>query len=311
MADLAVLILTRNEEAHIARALRSVAAIAREVVVVDSGSTDRTREIAESLGARVLIHPFVNYAKQFQWGLDNAEFRAGWIMRLDADEVVEADLAAEIEQRLPTLPPEVAGVNLKRKHIFMGRWIRHGGRYPLVLLRIWRRGAGRIEDRWMDEHIVLSSGQTVTFAGGFADINLNDLTYFVDKHNRYATREALDVLGRKLALFDPDALRPAGQASWKRLLKEKIYNRLPFGLSTFLYFLYRYLLRLGFLDGAEGAIYHGLQGGWYRFLVGAKVRELEQCIAPCRSREERLAALARATGYDLGTQVSLGEGTSA
>jgi glycosyltransferase involved in cell wall biosynthesis len=299
MADLGVLILTYNEEIHIARALRSVASIAREVVVVDSGSTDRTREIAESFGARVLPHPFVNYAKQFQWGLDNADFQSGWIMRLDADEVIEPDLAAEIERRLPTLPAEVTGVNLRRKHIFMGRWIRHGGRYPLILLRIWRRGVGRIEDRWMDEHILLSEGRTALFYGGFADINLNDLTYFIDKHNRYATREAIDVIVRRLNLLEEDAPSPSGQASIKRFLKEAIYNKTPFQLGALSYFIYRYVFRLGFLDGTEGAVYHGIQGGWYRFLVGSKVVELERRLAEFAGTDERLEELSRATGYSL------------
>src|SRR6185369_17361847 len=138
------------------------------------------------------------------WALDHAPITADWVMRLDADEVIEPELAGEIAERLSGLSPSIAGVNLKRKHIFMGRWIRHGGRYPLVLLRIWRRGFGRIEDRWMDEHMIVSGGRTVTLDGGFADHNLNDLTFFTDKHNKYATREAIDVLNRRLHLFCRD-----------------------------------------------------------------------------------------------------------
>ncbi|MGH6957431.1 MAG: glycosyltransferase family 2 protein [Caulobacteraceae bacterium] len=300
MADLAVLILTHNEELHIERALRSVMGVAREVTVVDSGSTDRTVELAAALGARVLTHPFENYARQFQWGLDNAGFRSDWVLRLDADEVIEPDLAEEIERRLPDLPADVTGVNLKRKHIFMGRWIRHGGRYPLILLRLWRRGGAHIEDRWMDEHMVLDRGRSVTFEGGFADANLKDLTYFIDKHNRYATREAIDVLIAKYGLSAaPTAALASPQAALKRGVKVGVFNRAPFPLGPCVYFLYRYLARLGVLDGMEGLIYHGLQGGWYRFLVGAKVRELERLIAPVAGRQARLAALARATGHAL------------
>ena len=173
LPSLAVIILTYNEERHIARALASVAGIASETIVIDSFSTDRTVELARANGAVVLQNKFVNQAKQFQWALDNAPISATWIMRLDADEVIEADLAARIRDELPRLNEEVVGVNLKRKHIFLGRWIRHGGRYPLVLLRIWRRGHGRVEDRWMDEHVVVWGGRTITFDGGFADHNLN------------------------------------------------------------------------------------------------------------------------------------------
>ncbi|HUZ13464.1 MAG TPA: glycosyltransferase family 2 protein [Caulobacteraceae bacterium] len=300
MADLAVMVLTYDEEVHIGRALRSVASIARELVVIDSGSTDRTVEIAKGLGARVLSHPFVNQARQFQWGLDNAGLSSGWVMRLDADEVIEPDLAAEIERRLPELPAAVAGVILNRKHIFMGRWIRHGGRYPMLLLRIWRNGAARVEDRWMDEHVVLDRGATVRFKGGFADVSLHDLSHFIDKHNRYATREAIEVVMRK---YEPPPFRHAspltGQARLKRNIKERIYNALPFPFAALCYLFYRYFLRLGFLDGVEGLIYHVLQGGWYRFLVGAKTTEMERLVTPCANRGERLNVLSKIAGFDL------------
>ncbi|HLH94769.1 MAG TPA: glycosyltransferase family 2 protein [Xanthobacteraceae bacterium] len=296
-----MVILTYNEERHIARALDSVAGIAREVFVVDSFSTDKTAELAKARGAAVLQSRFINYAKQFQWALDNAPITASWIMRLDADEVIEPDLADRIRDELPKLPDDVVGINLKRKHIFLGRWIRHGGRYPLVLLRIWRRGHGRIEDRWMDEHMIVSGGRTVTFEGGFADHNLNDLTFFTDKHNKYATREALDVIIARRNLLARDAgLSAEGssfQAAVKRLVKEKIYNRIPYQIAAPAYFLYRMIVQLGFLDGKEGLVYHALQGLWYRFLVGAKVDELERAIAGLDDPAEIRAALRRLTGF--------------
>lgn len=300
-APLTVVILTHNERLHIARALDSVKDIASQLVVVDSGSSDDTVSIAEARGARVLRNPFVNHARQFQWALENAGITGEWVMRLDADEIVEPDLASEIARALPTLPPDVAGVVLKRKHIFMGRWVRHGGRYPLLMLRIFRRGKGHVEDRWMDEHIVVREGRTVVFEGGFADHNLNDLTYFVDKHNRYATREALEVLNQRLALFPRDESLNAGnaslQASFKRRAKEKVYNRIPFTVSSTLYFLWRYVFQLGFLDGRSGLVYHFLQGWWYRFLVGAKVMELEQAIAHLSDKHDIALELQRLTGH--------------
>jgi glycosyltransferase involved in cell wall biosynthesis len=306
MNSLAVVILTHNEEKHIARALASISSIAAQVFVVDSGSTDQTVEIAVGHGAFVLKNKFINYANQFQWALDNAPLSADWVMRLDADEIIEPDLVAEIANKLPLLPADVAGVNLKRKHIFMSRWVRHGGRYPLVLLRIWRRGLGRIEDRWMDEHMVVWGGRTVTFDGGFADHNINDLSFFTDKHNKYATREAIDVLNQRLGLFARDeALNTESasfQASFKRWAKERVYNRLPFTLSATLYFLWRYIFQLGFLDGRSGLVYHFLQGYWYRFLVGAKLMELERAIAHLTDKAEICAELSRLTGHRLVAQ---------
>lgn len=304
--SLTAIILVRNEELHLARALQSLESIAEYVFVIDSYSSDRTVEIAELHGAIVLQNKFVNYAKQFQWALDNAPIKSEWVMRLDADEIIEADLQNEIRAKLPNLPDNVAGVNLKRKHIFMDRWVRRGGRYPLVLLRIWRHGQGRIEDRWMDEHMVVWGGKTVTFDGGFADHNLKNISFFTDKHNWYATREAVDVLNQRLNLFAKDegvtTENSSFQASAKRFIKEKIYNRIPFTISSLCYFLYRYIFQLGFLDGRSGLVYHFLQGYWYRFLVGAKLMELEKAIAGLTDKDAIRAELENQTGLDLGSK---------
>ena len=311
---LAVIILTYNESLHIARALDSIKGIASEVFVIDSGSKDDTVHIAAERGAQVLYHPFVNQAKQFQWGMDNSPLTAQWVMRLDADEIIEPNLAKEIAEKLPLLSADVTGVNFKRKHIFMDRWVRHGGRYPLRMLRMFRRGKGRIEDRWMDEHITVTDGRTVTFEGGFADHNLNDLTYFTDKHNKYATREAIEVLNHRLQLFSHGEALKSGsasfQASFKRWAKERVYNRIPFTLSATLYFLWRYIFQLGFLDGRSGLVYHFLRGYWYRFLVGAKLLELERAIAHLTDKGEICAELSRLTGHKLVAQTLTPNGRS-
>lgn len=298
--SLAVVILTYNEALHLPRALSSVATIARSCHVIDSGSTDDTIAIAEAAGAEVLYHPFRHQADQFQWAIDHIATDAEWILRLDADEIIEPDLAERIRIELPALGSDVAGVTFDRKHIFMDRWIRRGGRYPLTLLRIFRRGKGRIEQRWMDEHIVVEEGRTVHFGGGFADHSLEDLSFFTDKHNRYATREAIDVLIRRHALEESDEAlsmdSSSRQAALKRRIKERIYNHLPLWVGPFCYFFYRYVFQLGFLDGREGLIYHFLQGFWYRFLVGAKVMELERALSSCASTEHKLRELERLTG---------------
>jgi glycosyltransferase involved in cell wall biosynthesis len=302
-ASVAVIILTFNEECHIARAINSVRSFAKEIFVIDSGSKDRTVQISQDLGAVVFENKFVNQAQQFEWALNNAPISSSWIMRLDADEIIEPDLVDTIERELPKLSGDIVGINLKRKHIFMGRWIRWGGRYPIVLLRIWRRGHGYIEKRWMDEHITVEGGRTVVFEGGFSDENLNDLRSFVEKHNKYATREAIEVLNQRRSLWASRSVLTVRTASFKsavvRFAKERIYNRIPFQISALSYFLYRYFLRLGFLDGTEGLIYHVLQGFWYRFLVGARVFELEQQINPDDSIESQKAQLARITGLDV------------
>lgn len=305
-ASIAIVILTYNEVRHLPRALDHVSGFAQEIFVVDSFSTDGTVALAQARGAVILQHPFQNQAKQFEWALENAPITAEWVMRLDADEIVEPDLAEEIVKRLPQLPPDITGINLNRKTIFQGRFIRHGGRYPLMMLRIWRRGKARIEDRWMDEHMYLTEGRCISFRGGFADHSLIDLGEFIDKHNRYASREALEVVSRHLHLFDQRGVDLAGestaqQVKIKRFFKEAIYNLLPYEISSITYFVYRYVIRLGFLDGRSGLVYHLLQGFWYRFLVGAKVRELEAALRDASTDDEIRAAIARVTQIQLVT----------
>jgi len=298
---LTVIVLTYNEEIHIGRCLASVEPVAEKIVVVDSYSTDRTIEIARSMGAIVLQNPFRTQSDQFRWALENVQIDSPWIMRIDADEIIGADLVAEIQLKLPQFGPDIVGINLKRKHIFMNKWIRHGGRYPVTLLRLWRTGHGRVENRFMDEHMIVWGGNTVVFEGEFADWNLNDLTYFTDKHNKYATREAIEVLNQKYGLFERDSALNATSASTnafaKRWIKEKIYNRLPFWFGPLVYFLFRFFVQLGFLDGRPGLIYHFLQGFWYRFLVGSKVVELEMHLDVMATNELRIRALETLTGY--------------
>lgn len=303
MLGITVIILTFNEEMHISRAIDSVRGIADEVLVVDSFSTDRTTDIARELGARVVFNKFINQAVQFQWALDNADIKYSWVLRLDADEVIEADLAHEILCKLPSIDDEVTGVQFNRKHIFMGRWIRRGGRYPLMLLRLWRHGFGKVENRWMDEHVEILSGKVIAMRGGFCDINLNDLSYFISKHNSYATREAVQVLIEKYDLLSDglslnESVLPQG-ARLKKNIKSLFYNRMPIGVGPFLYFMWRYVFQLGFLDGKEGLVYHFLQGFWYRFLVDAKKFEFEREISNASSNEERIDRLSALTGYIL------------
>jgi glycosyltransferase involved in cell wall biosynthesis len=301
--SLTVVILTYNEELHIERAIRSISMIARQVIVVDSFSTDRTLEIAQTFDVSVFQNKFVNQAQQFQWAMEHCPIKSDWVLRLDADEYLEDKLVAEVAARLPYIGENVTGIYLRRKQIFMGRWIKHGDRYPLNLLRLFRVGKGRVEQRWMDEHIVVDSGDTVIFRYDFADANLHNISWWIDKHNKYATREAIEVLLGKYDLLQDDAatVRNAllSQTWFKRIIKETIYNRMPLFWGSTLYFLYRYIICLGFLDGKEGAAYHFMQGFWYRFLVEIKLLELDRELYKLNDKESRLQRLEELTGYSL------------
>jgi glycosyltransferase involved in cell wall biosynthesis len=275
-----LIVLTFNEEKQIERCISSAKDICSEIFIIDSFSTDNTKSISERLGAKVIQHQWPgNQAKQFNWGLENLPIKTEWILRLDADEYILPELAIEIKEKLSKLDKEASGIILKRRVYFMNRWIKHGGYYPTNLLRLWRYGSGKFEDRWMDEHVKLDIGKTVTFQNDFVDDNLNNLTWWSLKHNNYATREAVDLLNIKYKFLKSDSidseLSPQ-QDKRKRWLKENLYTSIPLFLRPFLYFIYRYIFRLGFLDGIPGLIWHFLQGFWYRFLVDAKIYDIER-----------------------------------
>jgi len=267
---LAAIILTKDEERDLPRCLQSVQAIASEVYVVDSGSTDATREIAQRAGARFLSHPFTNHATQFNWALDNVPSETDWILRIDADERLSPQLQAELAHRLAAAPPDVAGFACPRLTRFLGRAIRWGDTYPVWLVRVWRRGAGRCEDTWMDEHIVLA-GRVERLKGDLIHEIPKSLSEWTRKHDWYADRECKDILS---ASANSQPL--TGQPGVRRALKHGVYLKLPLFARAFLYWFYRYFLKLGILDGKEGLIYHFLHAFWYRFLVDAKLLEINK-----------------------------------
>lgn len=275
MADLTALILTKNEEKNIEYCIRSIRPVAQRIVVIDSFSTDNTVEIARGLGAEIHQHEFLNYAKQFRYGMEIADIQTTWVLRIDADERLTAESAAEInalcEQHTHT---DVNGLVLRFEVTFMGKKLRHGGIYPFRKLLVFKYGKGQIEDRNMDEHIVLSEGRSVEVRNDSEHHDYKDLTYWTSKHNWYSSREVLDYYAFRDDPREGAALN--AKARMKRFIKFRIYYRLPMGMRAHLYYWYRYYWKLGFLDGKEGKIYAFLQAYWYRFLVDAKIYEREK-----------------------------------
>ncbi|MBI2685999.1 MAG: glycosyltransferase family 2 protein [Acidobacteria bacterium] len=277
---IAAIVLTKNEERDLPACLESLRGLADEVYVIDSGSTDRTVAVAEEFGARVLAHPFASYAPQFNWALDNIPTNAEWILRIDADERISPKLRDELLAACDSVTAEVAGVMIPRRIRFLGKDIRYGDSYPVWLLRVWRKGIGRCEDTQMDEHMVLQTGTTIKVSGDLIHDIPKDLNEWTNKHNWYASRECQDI---QTLLRNAGSLE--GQAGRKRWLKQNVYLHLPPFYRACLYWFYRYILRLGFLDGREGLIYHFLQGFWYRFLVDAKLHEARLSARRLDARE--------------------------
>ena len=295
-ARICAIILTKNEAQHIARCIESIIADVAHIIVVDSGSTDETVAIAKRLGAQVHFNPWVNYATQFNHGLGLIPADADWVLRIDADETLDAGWADKITSVL-NQDGAIKGIAFRRYMRFRGKTIRHGGCVTWQL-RLFEKRSGRCEARWMDEHITVT-GAVANVPVALVDDNLNDLRWWTEKHIGYADREAVDLLLAQQANDNGHAPQSmVMQARVKRFVKNRIYKRLPTSLRAMLYFLLRYFVLLGFLDGAKGLQFHFLQGLWYRYYTDIRLNEIQSL-----RKSEGLAleeAIGRITGLSVG-----------
>jgi glycosyltransferase involved in cell wall biosynthesis len=267
---LGVAILTLNEEANIAYALKSVCGWADEVLVLDSGSTDRTLEIINGFPCRKVVHPFVDYGKQRNVALNLLRDSVEWVLFLDADERVPAELKAEIDSEICGMP-RFAGYFVRFRLIWQGRWIRRGY-YPTWILRLVRAQVATCEERSVNEHLSVI-GPTGRLDGDLIHEDRKDIGSWIEKHNRYATREAEEaiVAGERETYLDAKLWgTPPERTRWLRV---RVWNRLPPIARPFAYFGYRYFLRGGFLDGTPGLTYHFLQALWFQLLIDLKYLE--------------------------------------
>ena len=246
--------------------------------MVDSGSADRTREIARAAGCRVFEHPFENYALRRNWAFDHLPVGAPWTLCLDADARLTPELVDEIKETLSGDAP-IDGYMLRKRTIFMGRWLRHGGQYPAYHLRLFRSGRGRCEARLYDQHFVVD-GPVGRLRNDYVDVITSDLATFVARHNRWAELEAEEILARRAgAARSGRAVAPVltGTAiERRRFLRTRVYLRFPPFVRPFLFWFYGYVLRLGFLDGIEGLVFYTLQRFWFRFLIDARIWERQR-----------------------------------
>tara|TARA_Y100000589_G_scaffold295274_1_gene301580 strand:+ start:13788 stop:14624 length:837 start_codon:yes stop_codon:yes gene_type:complete len=247
-----VLIITKDEEVNLPYCLRALQGWTNRIFVVDSGSTDRTRTIAEELGAEVFEHAWEGYAAQKNWALDTLPLEADWILIVDADEVITPELRSQLQAvaaRAPDAVPE-SGFYLNRLFYFLGRPIRHCGYHPSWNLRFFKRGAGRYEEREVHEHLLID-GSVGWIRTPMEHRDRRGLETYIAKHNRYSTLEAREMVAGLRG--DGDRLDPSltgNQLQKRRWIKERLYARLP--MKWLLRFLYMYVLRLGFLDGLTG-----------------------------------------------------------
>jgi glycosyltransferase involved in cell wall biosynthesis len=270
-APLSVVILTLNEEKNIAAAVKSVIGWSEGVFVVDSGSSDDTVKLAEALGARVSYHPFTGYSDQRNWALKNLPYPSPWAFFVDADERPSRKLKEEIT-RLLNSGTDCDGFFIKRKFIFLSRFIKHGGYYPVWLLRLFKHKKAVCDSRRVNEHFLVSGKLRRIERGDLIHQDRRDISFWIEKHNRYSSLEAEE------RTFGTKEKSNASDKSYRkrRFLRDKLYPSLPPFFRAFALFFYRYFIRLGFLDGKEGLIYHFLHGLWYPFLIDAKIYELKR-----------------------------------
>lgn len=283
MLDITTIILTYNEEIHIRRCLDNVCPFSKKIIVVDSPSTDLTVEICkEFTNVEVVVHKYPgNQAEQFNWALDNCKVDTEWILRIDADEYCEPEFIKEMESKLPTLATEVSAVVVPIGREFMGRRLRHGIVNGVFLTRLIRNGKCHYELRLMDEYLKIHEGTTTKFKHAIVDASKIGLKAFVDKHNNYSSREACLLLDSEYSLCEDsenavnDNTEYAKEVAAKRAQKAK-YAKMPLFWRSFGYFVYRYVVKMGFLDGKEGLCWDFFQGLWYRMLIDGKVYEVRK-----------------------------------
>lgn len=276
--DISIIIPATNEILHIERSIKSALTLTDKVFVVDSHSTDGTKDVAEKLGAKVFQYDWTaesNFSKKMNWALVNLPIETTWVMRLDADEYLVNDWNVQIDSLMNSIPDNVNGVNVLRRIYFLGRWMRHRDNYPRPSMRILRYGKARFENRWLDEHIDLEGGSSMDFPLEIADNPNITISRWIDKHNRYSLREAVMLIDGEIGLMSRVAIgQTFDEKAVKTKKKKNSYNKLKPYWRGFFYFCYRYFFKLGFLDGREGFLWDFYHAWWYRNLVDTKVQEI-------------------------------------
>ena len=274
--DVGIILLVYNEEIHLKRCLDNLLLLTSNIYVVDSYSNDNTLDILNEYGIHYVQNKFLNQSHQLNFAIKNYPFNTNWILRVDCDELLTLELINEIKKsNLLNIKSNISGFYIKRKVKFFNKILNFGNINPIWLLRLWKRGKGVCDDKWMDEKIIISDQKTAKLQNLIIDNNLNNLTWWINKHNNYSNREALEILKNKHLANNNSFVSDYYSIDFFIFILKSIYNKSPIFLRSFLLFFYSYFLKLGILDGVPGFIWNVLQVFWYRYLVDVKVYEFE------------------------------------
>ena len=280
VAPFTVIILTYNEERNIGGCLDSLTKLGAPVFIVDSYSNDGTIEILQEREVRFTQHHFENYARQRNWAQENCPFETEWVLHLDAGERCTPAMVSWLNKQFD---PNAAidGYLFSRRTEFLGKWIRYGGHYPNYHLRLFRKMKGRCESKAYDQHFVIAEGKVQRLSAGIdmIDVVTDTISNFTSSHARWALFEAIEIVSQNANSGEVRARLFGNPIERRRWLKSRVFQYSPLFIRAFLYFLYRYIIRLGFLDGRMGLIFHVLQGFWFRFLVDSNVTEIQHQLS--------------------------------
>jgi len=275
-SSIGVILLTYNEEIHLKRCLDNLLLLTSEIYVVDSFSTDKTVDILNEYGINFVQNTFINHSNQLNFAIKNFPFNTNYILRIDSDELLSLELIQEIKtSKLLDSNSDISGFYIKRKVKFLNKTLNYGTINPIWLLRLWKIGKGVCDDKLMDEKIIVGDQKTAKLQNIIIDNNLNNLTWWTNKHNNYSNREALEILKNKHLANKHSFVSDYYSIDFFIFILKSIYNKSPIFLRSFLLFFYSYFLKLGILDGVPGFIWNVLQVFWYRYLVDVKVYEFE------------------------------------
>jgi glycosyltransferase involved in cell wall biosynthesis len=267
------IILTYNEQDRLPVCLESLKGLPLHIFAVDSFSTDGTLDILRSNNITFAQHPFQHYSNQRNWAQTNCPFQTDWVLHLDAGEWLTEDFRYWLSTSFDPQRP-LSGYLCNRQTWFWGKQIRYGGHHPNYHLRLFRKDAGKCENKVYDQHFIAAGPlETLPQHIAIADEVAGNLLDFTRSHARWALMEAIEQVSGEVR-GEVKMNRTGNPIEQRRWQKNRIFQRLPLFVRAIAYFLYRYLLRGGFRDGMPGLVFHCLQGLWFRFLIDAYILEI-------------------------------------
>ena len=274
------IVLSYNEEFHLPRLFSSIKPLGAPVFLLDSGSTDNTINIANEFGCIVKTNPFVNHPQQWHAALTVFDIKTPWVICLDSDHVVSDELLALLKTFKEEDYKDVSGIYFNRKNIFKGKWLKHGGYFPLYLLKMFRYGVGYSDLNENMDHRFIVPGKTTIWKKGYLteeNFKENEISFWIAKHNRYSDLVAQEEWER-LQQLRTQTLKPDlfGNPDQKKAFLKSIWWKMPLYIRPFIYFFHRYFIQLGILDGKQGFVFHFLQAFWFRLVVDIKIDEIRK-----------------------------------